>query len=146
MFSKSTEYAIRAIIFLALRATPDKLIGTVDIARELDFPEAFLGKVLQNIVKKGLVVSVKGPGGGFYIKDEICGFSILDIVEVLEGLGFLNKCGLGLHTCDDNNPCPIHSEYQPVKQKIREALSSKTISVIKQDIAAGGYSMQFDLY
>ncbi len=145
MFSKSTEYAIRAIIFLALRATPKKLIGTADIARELDFPEAFLGKVLQNVVKKGLVVSVKGPGGGFYINNNTCEFSILDIVEVLEGLGFLNKCGLGLHTCDDDNPCPIHNEYQPVKAKIREALSSKTIGVIKQDIAAGNYSMQFDL-
>lgn len=46
MFSKSTEYAIRAIIYLALKATPDKLLGAVDIAHELDFPEAFLGKVL----------------------------------------------------------------------------------------------------
>jgi len=146
MFSKSTEYAIRAMIFLALRATPDRPIGTADIARELDFPEAFLGKVLQNIVKKGLVVSVKGPGGGFYINNDSCNYSILDIVEVLEGLGFLNKCGLGLHKCDDNNPCPIHDEYQPVKAKIREALSSKTIEVIKQDIAVGNYSMQFDLY
>jgi len=146
MFSKSTEYAIRAIIFLALRATPNNPIGTSDIARELDFPEAFLGKVLQNVVKKGLVVSVKGPGGGFYINNNTCEFSILDIVEVLEGLGFLNKCGLGLHTCDDDNPCPIHNEYQPVKAKIREALSSKTIGVIKQDITQGNYSMQFDLY
>jgi len=146
MFSKSTEYAIRAIIFLALRATPNKLVGAADIAHELDFPEAFLGKILQNIAKKGLVVSVKGPGGGFYINDSTCKFSILDIVEVLEGLGFLNKCGLGLHSCDDNNPCPIHDEYQPVKAKIREALSSKTIGVIKQEILAGNYSMQFDLF
>jgi len=145
MFSKSTEYAIRAIIFLALRANSDKLIGTADIARELDFPAAFLGKVLQNIVKKGLVVSVKGPGGGFYVNDNTCKLSILDIVDVLEGLRFLNKCGLGLHSCDDNNPCPIHDEYQPVKAKIREALSSKTIAIIKQDIATGTYSMQFDL-
>jgi Rrf2 family protein len=145
MFSKSTEYSIRAIIFLALRANSDKLIGTADIARELDFPEAFLGKVLQNIVKKGLVVSVKGPGGGFYINNNTCELSILDIVEILEGLGFLSKCGLGLHSCDDNNPCPIHNEYQSVNTKIREALSSKTIRIIKQDIVAGNYSMQFDL-
>ncbi len=146
MFSKSTEYAIRAIIFLAIRATPDKLIGTTDIANELGFPEAFLGKVLQNLVKKGLVISVKGPGGGFFVKEETNKFSILDIVEILEGLGFLNKCGLGLHSCNDNNPCPIHDEYQPVKTKIREALSSKSVADIKYDIVAGKYSLQFDLY
>lgn len=146
MFSKSTEYAIRAIIFLAVRATPDKLIGAADIARELDFPEAFLGKVLQNLVRKSLIVSVKGPGGGFYVKDNTCELSILNIVEILEGLDFLNKCGLGLHLCNDDNSCPIHDEYGPVKEKIRNALSSKTISIIKRDIAAGSYSMQFDLY
>ncbi len=146
MFSKSTEYAIRAIIFLAVRATDDKLIGTADIARELDFPEAFLGKVLQNLVKKSLIVSVKGPGGGFYVQGDTCKYSILSIVEILEGLDFLNKCGLGMHACDDKNPCPIHEEYHPVKEKIRNALSSKSIMTIKEDISAGNYSMQFDLY
>jgi len=146
MFSKSTEYAIRAIIFLALRATPEKLMGVAEIARELDFPEAFLGKVLQNLSRKDLVVSVKGPGGGFFVKEETCKYSILNIVEILEGLDFLNKCGLGMHSCDDNNPCPIHEEYHPVKEKIRNALSAKTIRIIKQDISAGNYSMQFALY
>ena len=146
MFSKSTEYAIRAIIFLALRATDNKLIGTADIARELDFPEAFLGKVLQNLVKKNLIVSVKGPGGGFYVQDETCKHTILNIVEILEGLDFLNKCGLGMHTCDDKNPCPIHEEYHPIKEKIRNALSSKSIMTIKEEISEGNYSIQFDLY
>ena len=146
MFSKSTEYAIRAIIFLAVRATEGKLVGTVDIARELDFPEAFLGKVLQNLVKKSLIVSVKGPGGGFYVLDKTCSYSILNIVEILEGLDFLNKCGLGMHACDDKNPCPIHEEYHPVKEKIRKALSKKTVKTIKEEIAAGNYSMQFALY
>jgi len=146
MFSKSTEYAIRAIIFLAVRSSNQNLIGSSDIAAELNFPEAFLGKVLQNLVKKGLVVSVKGPGGGFYINQHTCSFSILDIVETLEGLEFLQKCGLGLHSCSDEKPCPIHDEYQPVKQQIRAALSSKTITLIKQDIQAGNYSMQFDLF
>ena len=146
MFSKSTEYSIRAIIFLALKSAPDSLQGSADIARELGFPVPFLGKVMQNLVKKDLIVSVKGPGGGYYVKEETCQYSILDIVDILEGLDFLHKCGLGIHACDDENPCPIHDEYQPVKEKIRVALSSKTISNIKQSITAGKYSMQFDLY
>ncbi len=146
MFSKSTEYAIRAIIFLALKATRDKLLGVVDVARELDFPEAFLGKVLQNLVKKNLIVSVKGPGGGFYVTNETLNYTILNIVEKLEGLDFLCKCGLGLHTCNDENPCPIHNEYELVKDKIQVALSNKTIATIVNEIAEGNYSMQFELY
>lgn len=146
MFSKSTEYAIRAILFLALKATPDKLLGAVDIAHELDFPEAFLGKVLQNLVRKNLIVSIKGPGGGFYIKEDTLNCTILNIVEILEGLDFLCKCGLGLHKCDHVNPCPIHNEYELVKDKIRNALSYKTVNQLKNEIAESNYSMQFELY
>lgn len=146
MFSKSTEYSIRAIIFLAVQSAPHKLKGVSDIAGKLDFPEAFLGKVLQNLVKKNLVKSVKGPGGGFYLVEDTCKLTILNIVEILEGLDFLCKCGLGIHDCDDKNPCPIHNEYMPVKEGIKDALSSKTISKIKTEIAAGNYSIQFPLY
>lgn len=146
MFTKSTEYSIRAIIFLALKSTPDKLSGVVDIAGKLGFPEAFLGKILQNLVKKNLIVSVKGPGGGFFVKEDTLNFTILNIVEKLEGLDFLCKCGLGLHTCNDKNPCPIHNEYELVKDKIQNALSYKTIATIVNEIAVGNYSMQFELY
>ena len=146
MFSKSTEYSIRAIIFLALHGSPEKLIGTTDIASELDFPEAFLAKVLQNLVRKNLIDSIKGPGGGFFLKETTSNYSILDIVEILEGLDSLHKCGLGLHGCNDGNPCPIHDDYQHVRHNIREALSTKTINEIKQNIASGEYSMQVDFY
>ena len=146
MFSKSTEYSIRAIIFIALHGSPEKLIGKADIASELDFPEAFLAKVLQNLVKKNLIVSIKGPGGGFFLKKTTSNYSILDIVEILEGLDPLHKCGLGLNGCNDANPCPIHDEYQPVKHKIRDALSSKTIEEISLNIASGKYSLKSELY
>ena len=146
MFSKSTEYSIRAIILLALRSTDDKLLGVIDIAEKLSFPEAFLGKILQNLVKKNLIVSVKGPGGGFFVNKETLNFTILNIVEKLEGLDFLCKCGLGLHTCNDKNPCPIHNEYELVKDKLRNALSYKTIDTIVNEIADGNYSMQFELH
>ncbi|HJN06289.1 MAG TPA: Rrf2 family transcriptional regulator [Bacteroidales bacterium] len=145
MYSKSTEYAIRAIIFIALKGKPGKPLGAVDIAHKLDFPEAFLSKVLQNLAKKNLVISVKGPGGGFYVDKEILKYTILNIVEILEDMDFLCKCGLGLHTCNHENPCPIHDEYELVKVKMRNALSYKSINQIKDEIAEGTYSMQFEL-
>ncbi len=146
MFTKSTEYSIRAIIFLAVYASPEKYFGVSYIAKKLGFPEAFLGKVMQNIVKKGLVVSIKGPGGGFYVADSTCDYTILDIVEKLEGLDILSRCGLGLHSCDDGNPCPIHDEYRSVVSSISEALSSKSIRTIKSEILSGTTSMQFAFY
>ncbi len=146
MFSKTTEYAIRAIIFLAVYDTSGKLIGAANLAHELNFPEAFLGKILQKLAKNGLVISVKGPKGGFLINESTLKKSILDIVEILEGLDFFNKCGLGLHACNDENPCPIHHDYQPVKQEVKKVLSSKTIGAIKSDIKNGNYTMYFNVH
>lgn len=143
MYSKSTEYGIRAILFLALKTTTDKPLGATAIARELDFPEAFLGKVLQKLVKQNLIVSIKGPGGGFYISKATQNLTILNIIETLEGLDFLCKCGLGLNACNHDNPCPIHNEFELVKDKMRTALSYKTINQLKNEISEGDYSVQF---
>jgi len=143
MFSKTTEYAIRAIIFLSVKTDINKLKGLSDIAVELNFPEAFLGKVLQNLVRAGLIVSVKGPGGGFYINGNTLNITILDIVEILEGLNFLNKCGLGMHLCNKENPCPIHDEYKSVSENIRKALSYKSIKDISEDVKSGNNNLSF---
>ncbi len=142
MFSKTTEYSIRAIIYLALNNN-SKLIGVSEMASELRFPEAFLGKVLQLLVKKQLVGSIKGPGGGFYLIDSTLNLTILNIVDSLEGLEFLDKCGLGLHSCNKNNPCPIHDEYKNVSINVKKALSAKSINEIKNEIENGKRPQSF---
>lgn len=146
MFLKSTEYSLRVIVFLALNGDKDRLWGANDIANELDFPAAYTGKVLQNIARKNLIISVKGPGGGFYVDKATYNLTLLDIVERMEGLEFLNKCGIGLHNCNEDNPCPVHDDYKQIKGSIRNALSNKTIVTIKHDIIGGKYSLQFALY
>jgi Rrf2 family protein len=144
MFSKTTEYAIRAVIFLSVKTTPQSLIGVNEIAENLNFPPAFLGKVLQDMVRKGLIISVKGPGGGFYLNEKTLDYTILDIVELIEGLGFLDKCGLGINSCNLENPCPIHDQYKSVPEKMRKALSYKTINDIKVDIQSGNDNIHFN--
>ena len=143
MFSKTTEYAIRVIIFLAVKSSNRKTIGVSEIALELEFPEAFLGKVLQTLVKKDLIISIKGPGGGFYLHNNTFQLYIIDIVDKLESLSFLDKCGLGMHSCNKENPCPIHDDYKNVSENIRKALSSKTIKEIAQNIELGNSNFSF---
>ncbi len=144
MFSKTTEYAIRVVIYLSVNTTPSSLAGVNEIAGNLNFPAAFLGKVLQDMVKKGLIISVKGPGGGFYLNDNTLSLSILDIVELMEGLGFLNKCGLGINSCSPENPCPIHEEYKNVPESMRKALSIKSICDIREDLTDGNNELTID--
>ncbi len=143
MFNKTTEYSIRVILLLGLETNQSSLLGVSAIAGKLSFPEAFIGKVLQSLVKIGLIKSIKGPGGGFFLHPESYNLTILNIVEKVEGLNFLNKCGLGISSCNSDNPCPIHNEYNKVAESLTVALSSKTVSEINNEMRLGNYELNY---
>ena len=69
MFSKSTEYAIRAVFYIAKSTQLGRKVGIKEIASNIQSPEPFLGKILQELSKGGIVKSVKGPNGGFYLTE-----------------------------------------------------------------------------
>ncbi|MFN3695149.1 MAG: T9SS type A sorting domain-containing protein [Ignavibacterium sp.] len=67
MFSKSCEYAIKAAIFVAKKSLLNEKVGFIDIAKEIDSPEAFTAKILQKLTKNKIIHSTRGVQGGFYI-------------------------------------------------------------------------------
>ncbi len=137
ILSRSATYGLRAVLYLAVHSNTDEPYGVKAIAKDLSFPEPFLGKVLQNMVRKGILSSVKGPRGGFYIEERNLSLPLIRIVEAIDGLEFFSSCGLGLHECNDEKPCPIHKEYGALRDGFFKLLSEKTISDIKLDIDAG---------
>lgn len=70
MFSKTCEYAIRAMIFIAQRSKDGQRVGIREIAKGIDSPEHFIAKILQQLARKGVVASVKGPNGGFFLDEK----------------------------------------------------------------------------
>ena len=71
MFSKATEYALRATIYIAKKSTEEKKLGIEEISRAIDSPQSFTAKILQALTKDNKVVSsVRGPNGGFFITEK----------------------------------------------------------------------------
>ena len=70
MFSKTCEYGLRAAIYIAQQAKKNEKIGITAIAEAIDSPQAFTAKILQQLTKKNIVQSIKGPYGGFYIDEQ----------------------------------------------------------------------------
>ncbi len=70
MFSKACEYGIRACIYIATESSVEKKIRIDKIAEQIKAPKAFTSKVLQQLVRHGIIFSSKGPRGGFYITEE----------------------------------------------------------------------------
>jgi Rrf2 family protein len=71
MFSKTCEYAIRASIFIAAQSQKGERVSIQDVSSKIESPEAFTSKILQKLVKIGVIQSLKGPGGGFYIENDV---------------------------------------------------------------------------
>jgi len=137
ILSRSATYGLRAVLYLSLHSQKGERFGVRTIAQDLGLPESYLGKVLQNLVRKRIISSTKGPRGGFYIEEECLNRPVIKIVEAIDGLERFSACGLGLHECSDENPCSIHNEYGALRDGLFKLLSEKTIRDFKQDIIDG---------
>jgi Rrf2 family transcriptional regulator, iron-sulfur cluster assembly transcription factor len=128
MFSKSCEYGLQAILYIALHARADRKVGLKEIADNQDIPAHFLSKILQILVKYKLLVSVKGPNGGFGLYRKAEEITLLEVVSAIDGLDIFDRCGIGLKQCDDAHPCPIHNKFKFLRESIRNTLMKETLA------------------
>ncbi len=135
MLSNTSKYAIRAVIYLALNGNKDSKIGIKQISKDLEIPTPFLGKILQSLAKHKLLASTKGPHGGFSLGKNAYDVSLMDIVEIIDGLDSFNMCVLGLKTCTESHAfCPIHSSYSGIREQLKDLFQSENIGILVEKI------------
>ncbi len=133
MFSKSCEYGIKAVVYIAQQSLQKKRVKLNDIADKIDSPSAFTAKTLQLLSKKKLIKSVMGKEGGYEIDTSLLNqITILDIVNIIDGDEIHSRCALGLKECSEKLPCPIHHDYKKIKNDLKDTLCKSTI----QDLAS----------
>ncbi|HQV07333.1 MAG: Rrf2 family transcriptional regulator [Chitinophagaceae bacterium] len=138
MFSKTTEYALRAVIYIAQKSAADKKIGITEIAEAIDAPTSFTAKILQQLTKDGKIIkSVRGPGGGFYMPATAQKKAVRLILEIMEEDEVLDKCVLGLANCSETKPCPMHARYKEIKTQLIRLFEEKTIEDLVSGLATG---------
>ncbi|MEO7308920.1 MAG: Rrf2 family transcriptional regulator [Chitinophagaceae bacterium] len=142
MFSKSCEYAIKAMIFIAQKTNEQTRVGVKEIANNTDTPEHFTAKILQELSKKKLVQSMKGPNGGFFMTKKNLGSSIADIVKAIDGDGIYKDCVLGLKACSEKNPCPVHFEFKEVKKNLISMIENNNIGTFKEKLEGGEFFLK----
>ena len=142
MFSKSCEYAIKAMIFVAQKSKDENRVGVKEIAKGIDAPEHFIAKILQDLAKKKLIHSVKGPNGGFYMDSLNLKSSISDIVKAIDGDGIYTDCVIGLKACSEKNPCPVHFEYKEIKRNLITMLEQSTIANFNEKLDTGKFFLK----
>ncbi|MBK7523766.1 MAG: Rrf2 family transcriptional regulator [Saprospiraceae bacterium] len=134
MFSKACEYAIRSSIYISSQTLAGRKVSLVDVAEKIQSPEAFTSKILQKLVKNNIIISVKGPGGGFQVDlAKLESIKLKMIVEAFEG-DILQRCSLGLSECSDIQPCPFHHKYKPVKEKLLHIFDNTSLMDLMKGI------------
>ncbi|MDI6767125.1 MAG: Rrf2 family transcriptional regulator [Bacteroidota bacterium] len=126
LFSRQCEYALQAIFYLALKPHGE-LTSIRDITDKLEIPYHFVAKILQDLTRKKLLRSHKGPSGGFSLGKSAKDITIFQIVEAIDGDGFLKNCLFGFPKCDSDNPCSVHEQWEKIREDINKMLTSKSI-------------------
>lgn len=129
IYSRSAEYAIRAFVNLA-QVPEGKYAMVKNIAREEGIPAHFLAKILQQLARKGLLRSSKGPTGGFHLRHKPEEITLMHLVEALDGLGDYEKCACGLAECHDEMPCGMHDPWSALRSRIVDYLNHTSIADI----------------
>jgi Rrf2 family iron-sulfur cluster assembly transcriptional regulator len=129
--TRACEYAIRCVLFLSALEK-----GTVaskkEIARAMDIPNQFLGKIAQQLSRSGIIEIIQGPKGGFRLSISTEKLSLLDVIEAVMGEIFLNDCIFRPDSCERSSTCAVHMVWQKARNQLRETLREATFAKLVQ--------------
>ncbi len=128
LYSKSSEYAIQAMLYLAEREGQG-LSMVSSIAEANGIPRHFLAKLVQTLTRYRLVKSYRGRTGGIELARPTADITLLQIVTAIDGPPpEQDMCVIGLDICSDDVACPLHERWKHVKADIRDALDHQTLA------------------
>ena len=127
MLSQTSEYALRAVVYLAQRreATPVKL---EQIAEALEAPRNYLSKTLHLLARAGVLSSGRGPSGGFQLAIPIDRLTLAQVVAPFEPPSSLARhCLLGPGECSEITPCVAHARWKWIAGPMRDFFRDTTV-------------------
>jgi Rrf2 family iron-sulfur cluster assembly transcriptional regulator len=127
IYSDSAKYAVLACTELATRRD-DRPIQIEQIAASTGISHHYLAKVVQSLVKAGILNSTRGRGGGIQFTCSPSQLSIIKVVKAIDGQHALQDCTFGLGNCDGIQNCPTHPIWDPIRKQIIAFLRDTTIA------------------
>lgn len=131
-FSKPSGYAIRALMYLARREGEGSVLASV-IAEEEDIPPSFMGKVLGKLALAGLVDSMRGPNGGYWLVRDPANITMADIADLFETQSSSRECLLGFKECPGPKYCALHKRWLEPQRHIDRFLTQTTLADLIAD-------------
>lgn len=128
--TRETDYAMRCVLYLS--GKPDKVVMVDEISREMATPKSFLAKILQKLVKAGVVRSFRGVKGGFQLNRAPKAINLLDVIEAIEGVVALNACAVDRSVCGFSGTCGVHTVWVTLRGEVNELMKKHNFADIAE--------------
>lgn len=130
--SKKSDYGLIAVRHLA-RRHPPRACNTREIARTYGIPVELLAKILQRLVKNGLLVSQHGAEGGYALAKDPSAVTAFDVIRAIDGPLLITSCVTRHGECSQAPTCTVREPLTKINEIIAQALNSVTISSLNED-------------
>jgi Rrf2 family protein len=131
--SRKIDYALRAVIHLALRSD-QRPSSVAEIAAREGIPKKFLEKIIQDLIHHGLVRSTRGAQGGYTLARAPEMVTFKDVIEAIEGPVSVNVC-VGEkgdpHECAMFSHCGMLWVWQEAQKRVMDLFASTTLADVR---------------
>ena len=128
---RRVDYGLRAIIYLSTQ-DPEKCCSIAEIARQQNVPKKFLEKIIQDLMRRGLIRSKRGSCGGYTLARLPDQISFYDVIEALEGPIAVNVCMKEELSCDQLPRCAMVGVWSEIQQKVTEVFTRTTLADLRR--------------
>lgn len=142
MISQTAEYALRAVVDLAFHFGESRT--TQQVSKATHVPADYLAKILQDLNRKELVRSQRGPGGGFTLARRPESITVFDVLEAVDPVQRIRACPLGLKE-HKSRLCPLHRRLDEAMSRVEQAFRDTTITEVTAEKAKTSKSVRTPL-
>ena len=137
--TKKADYGLMAMKHLAEHAH-ERACSAKDVAESYGIPQEVLAKILQRLVKAGLLNSQHGINGGYMLARDPGMISVFEVIRAIDGPLFITSCVTVRGECDQTDRCTVREPLRRVNHSIEELLRRITIAEMKEGPVVAGYS------
>jgi Rrf2 family protein len=134
--SKKADYALIAMKHLAQKRSGAPSTSAREIAEQYDIPIELMAKVLQRLVRTGLLVSTQGTRGGYTLGRSSSTISVADVIQAIDGPVTVTACSTQKNDCEQYNKCSIRDPLWQIRERIVAALDTVTLAEMVTENAA----------
>jgi Rrf2 family protein len=127
VISKTDQYALRAVLFIAQQGREGS-VRAAEIAEGLGLPGNYLSKILHTLTRSGILLSERGPRGGFRMARPAAEVKLADVIAPFDSIVRHRTCLLGRSECSDESPCRVHARWKVASDPVADFFNHTAIA------------------